>query len=107
MPRKRWRAQPSMICRRSHVLPTVPVWRASNSGLGGEILMARLAARTRGSSAVVLAHSHYLHGVRAAGLADGLPDSDHDEIALLHHVVPHQDIFGLRQQLLAVVANVF
>src|SRR4051812_27413049 len=34
----------------------------------------------------VLSDLHDLHCIRAAGLADGLADSEHDEIAGVHHL---------------------
>src|SRR6266702_79451 len=54
----------------------------------------------------MLAHADDLHRVGSASLADRLADGEHDEVPLLHHAVPHQDVFGLLQQLLAVVTDV-
>src|SRR6266705_4383762 len=54
----------------------------------------------------VLANTDDLHRVGSASLADRLADGEHDEVPLLHHAVPHQDVFGLLQELLAVVADV-
>src|SRR6266851_1482346 len=54
----------------------------------------------------VLPDANDLHRVGSAGLADRLTDGEHDEVPLLHHAVPHQDVFGLFQQLFAVVTDV-
>src|SRR5438876_1911674 len=54
----------------------------------------------------VLPDANDLHRVGSASLADRLADGEHDEVPLLHHAVPDQDVFGLLQQLLAVVADV-
>src|SRR6266568_9049565 len=54
----------------------------------------------------VLPDANDLHRVGSAGLADRLTDGEHDEVPLLHHAVPHQDVFVLLEQLLAVVADV-
>src|SRR6266705_3706221 len=54
----------------------------------------------------VLPDADDLHRVGTASLADRLADGEHDEVPLLHHAVPHQDVFGLLQELLAVVADV-
>src|SRR5204863_9869921 len=61
---------------------------------------ARRAPKLR----AVLAHLHDLHRVGPARLADRLADGEHDEVAILHHAVAHQDRLGLGEQLLAVVA---
>src|SRR6266853_2534396 len=54
----------------------------------------------------VLPDADDLHRVGPAGLADRLADGEHDEVPLLHDAVPHQDVFGLLQQLFTVVADV-
>src|ERR1700694_3004188 len=54
----------------------------------------------------VLPDANDLHRVGSASLADRLADGEHDEVPLLHHAVPHQDVFGLLHQLLAVVTAV-
>src|SRR6266705_2271280 len=53
----------------------------------------------------VLPDADDLHRVGPASLADRLADGEHDEVPLLNHAVPHQDVFGFPQQLLAVVAE--
>src|SRR6266852_7790707 len=58
------------------------------------------------SSLPMLSDANDLHRVGSPRLADRLADGEHDEVPLLHHAVPHQDVFGLLQQLLAVVADV-
>src|SRR5712691_6192039 len=57
-------------------------------------------------SLAVLPDTDDLHRVGPASLADRLADGEHDEVSLLNHAVPHQDVFGLLQQLLPVVADV-
>src|SRR6267378_1015357 len=57
-------------------------------------------------SLLLLPDADDLHRVGSTSLADRLADGEHDEVPLLHHAVPHQDVFGLLQKLLAVVADV-
>src|SRR6266851_1338231 len=58
------------------------------------------------SSLPMLSDANDLHRVGSASLADRLADGEYDEVPLLHHAVPHQDVFGLLQQLFTVVADV-
>src|SRR5438132_14253639 len=53
----------------------------------------------------VLPDANDLHRVGSASLADRLADGEHDEVPLLHHAVPDQDVSALLAQLLAPVAD--
>src|SRR5450759_3236742 len=58
------------------------------------------------SSPAILADLDDLHRVGAAGLAYGLADGEHDQVALLHQTGAQQHAFRLVQQFLALASGV-
>src|SRR4051812_30429604 len=86
-----------MIGSRPPPLRSVAVLIESSAGSGEVIALVR-------ASAAKLADANDLERVRAAGLAHGLTDREHHEIAGAHLAARHQTIFGLLEHGLAIIA---